>query len=114
MIDAGLWIERRRYYLNHSPAQDTETDLSDLPYGNLGIPQPETERILTAHLASFGIAIERPITLTAFTQNSQAVQAELQHPDHGTEKATFQYIIGCDGARSAVRRILDIPFEGDH
>jgi 2-polyprenyl-6-methoxyphenol hydroxylase-like FAD-dependent oxidoreductase len=40
MIDAGLWIGRTRRYLNHSPAQDTERDLSDLPYSSLGIPQP--------------------------------------------------------------------------
>jgi 2-polyprenyl-6-methoxyphenol hydroxylase-like FAD-dependent oxidoreductase len=114
MIDAGLWLGRSRSYLNHSPAQDTETDLSDLPYGQLGIPQPETERILTAHLATFGITIERPVTLISFTQNSEAVNVELQHLDGTTEKASFQYIIGCDGARSAVRHILDIPFEGDH
>ena len=114
MIDAGLWIYSTRRYLNHSPAQDTPRNLSDLPYESLGIPQPETERILTAHLIRFGIAIERPVTLTSFTQDSEGVQAELMHPDGVTEKASFQYIIGCDGARSAVRRILDIPFEGDH
>jgi 2-polyprenyl-6-methoxyphenol hydroxylase-like FAD-dependent oxidoreductase len=114
MIDAGLWIDRTRRYLNHSPAQDTVRDFSDLPYSSLGIPQPETERILTAHLATFGIEIERPVSLTSFTQNGEGVDVELQHSDGTIEKATFQYIIGCDGARSAVRRILDIPFEGDH
>jgi 2-polyprenyl-6-methoxyphenol hydroxylase-like FAD-dependent oxidoreductase len=114
MIDAGLWIDRTRRYLNHAPAQDTERDLSDLPYSSLGIPQPETERILTAHLATFGIAIEHPVTLSSFTQNSDGVDVELLHSDGATEKASFQYIIGCDGARSSVRRILDIPFQGDH
>ena len=114
MIDAGLWIDRTRHYLNHSPAQDIERDLSDLPYSSLGIPQPETERILTTHLATFRIAIERPVTLTAFTQNVEGVRCELLHADDTIEEAAFQYIIGCDGARSAVRRILDIPFEGDH
>jgi 2-polyprenyl-6-methoxyphenol hydroxylase-like FAD-dependent oxidoreductase len=114
MMDAGLWLGRSRSYLNHSLAPDTETNLSDLPYGQLGIPQPETERILTAHLATFGVAIERPVTLTSFTQNSEGVSVELQHPGGTIERASFQYIIGCDGARSAVRRILDIPFEGDH
>ena len=114
MIDAGLWIDRTRRYLNHSPAQDEVRDFSDLPYSSLGIPQPETERILTAHLATFGIAVERPVTLTSFTQDSDGVNVELTRPDGTIQKASFQYIIGCDGARSAVRRILDIPFEGDH
>ena len=114
MIDAGLWIDRTRRYLNHSPAQDEVRDFSDLPYSSLGIPQPETERILTAHLATFGIAVGRPVTLTSFTQDSDGVNVELTRPDGTIQKASFQYIIGCDGARSAVRRILDIPFEGDH
>jgi 2-polyprenyl-6-methoxyphenol hydroxylase-like FAD-dependent oxidoreductase len=70
MIDAGLWVDRTRRYLNHSPAQDAETDLSDLPYGNLGIPEPETERILTSRLATFSIAVERPVALNSFTQTS--------------------------------------------
>jgi len=114
MIDAGLWLGRTRSYLNHAAPQDTETDLSDLPYGHLGIPQPETERILTTHLATFGIAIERAVSLISFTQHSEGLEAELQHGDGTAEKVSFKYIIGCDGARSAVRRILDIPFEGDH
>ncbi len=114
MIDAGLWLGRTRRYLNHSPAQDIERDLSDLPYSSLGIPQPETERILTAHLASFGVVVERSVTLASFTQNSNGVDSELIHPDGTIEKASFQYIVGCDGARSSVRHILDIPFEGDH
>ncbi len=114
MIDAGLWFGRSRSYLNHAPPQDSDTDLSDLPYGHLGIPQPETERILTAHLATFGIAVERAVTLISFTQDNEGVETELQHSDGTAETASFRYIVGCDGARSAVRHILDIPFEGDH
>jgi len=114
MIDAGLWIGATRTILNGAPPHDTETDLSELPYGHLAIPQPETERVLTAHLAAFGIAVERPVTLTSFAQTSEGVQAELLHRDGIQETASFQYIVGCDGARSAVRHILDIPFEGDH
>src|SRR5271154_861789 len=44
MIDAGLWLRGTRVIINDGPAKDIETDLSDLPYGHLGIPQPETER----------------------------------------------------------------------
>jgi 2-polyprenyl-6-methoxyphenol hydroxylase-like FAD-dependent oxidoreductase len=113
MIDAGLWIVGTRSYLSHSPAQDVQNDLYGLPYGHLGIPQPETERILTEHLATFGIAVERPVTLTSLTQDSRGVQVELLHSDNSTETAAFRYIAGCDGAHSAVRRLAEIPFEGD-
>jgi 2-polyprenyl-6-methoxyphenol hydroxylase-like FAD-dependent oxidoreductase len=115
MIDAGLWLRSTRTILNGSPTQDSVTDLSDLPYGGqLGIRQPETERLLTAHLASFGIAIERQVTLTALEQDEEGVRVELLHADQSTEKATYRYVVGCDGAHSSVRRLLGIPFEGDH
>jgi 2-polyprenyl-6-methoxyphenol hydroxylase-like FAD-dependent oxidoreductase len=113
LIDAGLWIVGTRSFLNNSPAQDVPTELFGLPYGHLGIPQPETERILAEHLAIFGVAIERPVTLTSLKQEPEQVTVELLHPDNSTETAAFRYVVGCDGAHSAVRRLSDIPFEGD-
>ncbi len=114
LIDAGLWIVGTRSFLNHSPAQDVQNELFGLPYGHLGIPQPETERILAEHLATFGIAVERPVTLTSLKQDSQQVQVELLHSDNSNETAVFRYVVGCDGAHSAVRRLSEIQFEGDH
>jgi 2-polyprenyl-6-methoxyphenol hydroxylase-like FAD-dependent oxidoreductase len=104
----------RRAATSITPPRKTLSATSPIsPTAYSAYPSPR-QSILTAHLATFGIAIERAVTLTSFTQDSEGVQAELLHPDGGIEKASFQYIIGCDGARSAVRRILDIPFEGDH
>jgi 2-polyprenyl-6-methoxyphenol hydroxylase-like FAD-dependent oxidoreductase len=114
MIDAGLWLRATRSILNGGPPQDSVIDLSDLPFGHLGIRQSETERILTAYLAGFGVAIERQVTLISLKQDGEGVEAALLHPDQSTEKALFRYVVGCDGARSAVRQQLGIPFEGDH
>lgn len=114
MIDAGLWLRGTRTILAGAPAHDTAIDLSDLPYGHLGIPQPETERVLIAHLANFGIAIERTVEFAGFTQDGGTVEVELLRADQSIEKAAFQYIVGCDGARSTVRHQLEVPFEGDH
>jgi 2-polyprenyl-6-methoxyphenol hydroxylase-like FAD-dependent oxidoreductase len=113
LIDAGIWLVGTRSFLNHSPAHDVQNDLFGLPYGHLGIPQPETERILAEHLASFGITVERPVTLTSLKQDSQQAQVELLHADNSKETAAFRYVVGCDGAHSAVRRLTEIPFEGD-
>src|SRR5271154_6821007 len=82
LIDAGLWLNATRSFLNHSQVPDVQNDLFGLPYGHLGIPQPETERVLAEHLATFGIAVERPLTLTSLKQDSQQVQVELLHPDN--------------------------------
>jgi 2-polyprenyl-6-methoxyphenol hydroxylase-like FAD-dependent oxidoreductase len=114
MMDAGLWLRGTRSHINGSPGQDSFYNLFDLPYGHLGIPQPETERILNEHLSSFGISVERPVAIKALEQNGERVQVELSHNEDRIEIAEFRYVIGCDGARSSVRQLLEIPFDGDH
>jgi 2-polyprenyl-6-methoxyphenol hydroxylase-like FAD-dependent oxidoreductase len=42
------------------------------------------------------------------------VTVKLKTQDGGVENASFQYVIGCDGGRSIVRRSLGLAFEGDH
>ncbi|CAH1652452.1 FAD-dependent monooxygenase [Chelatococcus asaccharovorans] len=112
MVDAGLWLDGVRMVLPGQPARDMTRDLSDLPYGALGVPQYETERVLTDHLARFGIVPERGVALAGLAQVDNAVQVELDGP-HGREAASFRFVVGCDGAHSAVRKALDIPFEGE-
>ena len=52
MIDAGL-LDRRHPLDHRRPsAQGHLLDLDELPYGELGLPQYETERMLTRHLAA--------------------------------------------------------------
>ena len=112
MIDAGLWLDGVRMPLPGRPPRDVRRDLSDLPYAALGVPQYETERVLAAHLARFGIAPERGVSLVGLTQEGDAVRVELDGP-HGRETAAFRFVVGCDGAHSAVRKALGIAFDGE-
>jgi 2-polyprenyl-6-methoxyphenol hydroxylase-like FAD-dependent oxidoreductase len=113
MIDAGLWLTGTRTIIPGQPPRDAIPDLSDLPYGHLGIPQYETERILGEHLARFGIAIERGVTLVGLRDNARRVAVDLRHADGQSESVEFRYVVGCDGAHSAVRHALGIGFPGD-
>lgn len=112
-IDAGIWLRGRRVSIAGSPAQDHFEDLSDCPYASLSIPQPETERLLTQHLHTFGISVERGVKLTRLTQNDDGVSVGLQQTDGTTEETRFDYVIGCDGAHSFVRKAAGIAFEGE-
>jgi 2-polyprenyl-6-methoxyphenol hydroxylase-like FAD-dependent oxidoreductase len=105
-----------RHTRNHQSVSGSRCSVRPfhLPYGPLGLPQPETERILGEHPAGFGVAVERPVALTSLEQNSDGIRVELLHSDNSTEAAVFRYVVGCEGAHSAVRRLLAIPFEGDH
>jgi 2-polyprenyl-6-methoxyphenol hydroxylase-like FAD-dependent oxidoreductase len=75
------------------------------------IPQHETERVMLATLEALGVSIERGVTLTAVAQDADGVDVELAGPA-GVERARVRFLAGCDGAHSAVRHFLDIPFTG--
>ncbi|GAB1817580.1 rifampin monooxygenase [Herbidospora sp. RD11066] len=75
----------------------------------LGIPQPTTERLLTAHALSLGTDIRRGNALVGLSQNESEVTAELAD---GTLLAA-RYLVGCDGGRSTVRKLLGVGFPGE-
>ena len=113
IVNAGIWLRGLRVYVNGKQAVDMTLDLPDVPYGFLGLPQYETERILTKHLAKFGTSVERKTSLAAFRQTEDGVIAELTSADGETEQAQCRYLVGCDGAHSTVRHGLGLSFEGD-
>ena len=71
------------------------------PFG-LVLPQNTTERVLTEKLESLGVKVFRPHTLMSMKRNSQNVnKVDISFDDGQIIHAS--YVIGADGARSAVR-----------
>ncbi|NTY63570.1 FAD-dependent monooxygenase [Mycolicibacterium sphagni] len=77
------------------------------------LSQHDTERILTELLSEHGVEIERGVALTDLTQGGDTVTASLRHGDGSTESVRCAWLVGCDGAHSAVRKASGIPFSGD-
>ena len=75
----------------------------------LGIPQPATERLLAEHAAALGAEIRRGAELTGLDQDDDGVTAELA----GGARLRSRYLVGCDGGRSTVRKLLGIGFPGE-
>jgi rifampicin monooxygenase len=75
----------------------------------LGIPQPATERLLTERAAELGTEIRRGCELAGLSQDEHGVTAELTD---GT-RLRSRYLVGCDGGRSTVRKLLGIGFPGE-
>jgi 2-polyprenyl-6-methoxyphenol hydroxylase-like FAD-dependent oxidoreductase len=81
------------------------------PYA-LMLPQSETERLLTEHLAGLGVNIERSVELTQLRQDEEDVEAELRHQDGQVETMRVAWVAGCDGAHSNVRKFIGQRFSG--
>lgn len=76
------------------------------------LAQSDTERILTRHLNSFGIEIERENEITGINQSEDSVTAGIKLKNGIVEQLRCRYIAGCDGAHSSVRHLLNLPFKG--
>ena len=76
------------------------------------LSQHDTERILTKLLTKQGIKIERGWALTDLRQDDEAVVVSLRGAGGSTETLRCRWVIGCDGAHSAVRKAAGIPFAG--
>lgn len=85
---------------------------SPFPYG-MSQSQAHTEAVLESHLARLGVAVERGVSLTAMVQDEDGVTVTLHHADGREETGRYQWVVGCDGAHSAVRKGLGAPFPGD-
>jgi 2-polyprenyl-6-methoxyphenol hydroxylase-like FAD-dependent oxidoreductase len=79
----------------------------------LSIPQSETERVLEERLLALGIKVERNVELTSFTEAGEAVTCILRHRDGSEEKTEVDWLVGCDGAHSTIRKDLGLEFRGD-
>lgn len=78
----------------------------------LGLPQYETEALLGELTEACGVQVERPLALMALEQDSDGVTATLSRPDGENEKCRVGWVVGCDGAHSAVRREADFSHTG--
>ncbi len=112
ILDAAIQMRGQIVYVNGDEVARLELALpADVPFEFIGLPQYETERILTEYLATFGTTIERGTKLTAFEQDDDGVVATVTGAD-GDDTVRTQYLLGCDGAHSVVRKGLGLTFEG--
>jgi 2-polyprenyl-6-methoxyphenol hydroxylase-like FAD-dependent oxidoreductase len=86
-------------------------DISDFPtrhpYG-LGLWQNHIERILAGWVGELAVSIHYGIEVTGFVQDDTGVDVALSEG----ESVRGQYLVGCDGGRSLIRKAAGIEFPG--
>jgi FAD binding domain len=59
-----------------------------------------------------GVAVERGVELVGLASDGDAVSVRLRGDDGREEATSSRFVVGCDGAHSAVREAAGIGFEG--
>ena len=89
----------------------TVLDMSDFPTRHpysLGIWQNKIERIMAAWIAELPVRIYYGLEVTGFAQDDNGVDVELSEG----QSLRAQYLVGCDGGRSVIRKAAGIEFPG--
>src|SRR6266516_3041222 len=86
-------------------------DISDFPtrhnYG-LGLWQNHIERILAGWVGELAVPIYYGIEVTGFAQDDTGVDVQLSDG----QSLRAEYLVGCDGGRSLIRKAAGIEFPG--
>ena len=89
----------------------TRFDISDFPTRHpyaLGLWQNHIERILAGWVGELAVTIYRGREVTGFAQDDAGVDVALSDG----QSLGAQYLVGCDGGRSVVRKTAGIEFAG--
>jgi 2-polyprenyl-6-methoxyphenol hydroxylase-like FAD-dependent oxidoreductase len=95
------------HLLGHMPFTPEET-----PYSFVAmVPQDVTEKFLVEELQRRGGHVDYETTFVSAVRQDGFVTATLDQQGKSVE-VSAAFVVGCDGAHSAVRHLLDLPFEG--
>jgi len=109
-LGAGnLWI--RAEPVAHLKLGEMGSGLSPYPFLVM-FPQDEHEQLLIDQLERHGVRVERSTTLVGFERHGDHVVVRVSDSAGHIGDGRASFLAGCDGAKSTVRRVLEIPFDG--
>ncbi len=113
-----LFVTRMTGYeiarFDHAPNGDPAARSPFSPEGRLWISKPYFDPVLHAHAKSLPqIQLRYDTSFESFDQSGHSVTADILDKTTGQmEIVQADYLVGCDGGRSKIRRALDIKYQG--
>jgi 2-polyprenyl-6-methoxyphenol hydroxylase-like FAD-dependent oxidoreductase len=113
ILEKGVKVIGINLYSQSSRLIHTEYKEMDSPYCfMIDLPQSQTERILIHHLENLGVKVQRNTKLNNIEHTENGVDVMLKQGESNLVPDAYAYVIGCDGADSTCRDLLEIPFPG--
>jgi 2-polyprenyl-6-methoxyphenol hydroxylase-like FAD-dependent oxidoreductase len=109
IMRAGAEVGRLEPKLPIAPGEPTARSHRRMVFAN----QAVVERVLRGKLAELGGHVELQRELRSIEEHSAGVVADVADLASGNvEQVEAKWLVGCDGAHSAVRTLLQLPFNG--
>lgn len=109
LVERGHSVRKVRLSLGHKLIDLGRLD-SRFPYLHI-LPQSVTEEVLEEHARGLGAEVVRNTRVIALHQDDDGVTVRVRQGTHEWDERAA-YVVGCDGAHSAVRNLLGVPFRG--
>jgi 2-polyprenyl-6-methoxyphenol hydroxylase-like FAD-dependent oxidoreductase len=91
------------------------TPASEYPEHGQWVPQYTLEKIMLERARTFaGVDVRFGVTFETATQSESGVVSTVQTADGETLEISSRFLIGADGSRSAVRKLIGAKMEGHH
>jgi 2-polyprenyl-6-methoxyphenol hydroxylase-like FAD-dependent oxidoreductase len=113
-LSPGLKVHGLRVFSEKKQIAHLRLDGLDSSYPFILIlPQSQTERILQSNLQErLGVTVQRRVEWLKMDRRDGRIFSTLRDESGHEKICQSDWLIGCDGARSAVRHALNLPFEG--
>ena len=109
---AIVWNEGFSFYRGHIVHHlDLPFSVDDKFAPMTNLPQCNMEDILVEQARELGVDLRFQTRLNGLSQSADFVNLTLDTPE-GEYALRAQWVVGCDGARSAVRKLQGLRFEG--
>ncbi|MEW6994410.1 FAD-dependent monooxygenase [Colwelliaceae bacterium MEBiC 14330] len=113
VLSKSLPVTEMNIYSNGKRLINYSFKSLDIPYQFVAsIPQGDIEKILVKEYQRLGGHVEEGVELIALAQEQQTIKTELVNTDSLINQHDYRYVLACDGSKSRVRELMNVPFDG--
>lgn len=113
MVSIGQAAREATIHIDNLPEVTVDLSVIQSEFNYILIlAQNKTEHLLGEEVKKYGGQIEWNTSLEDLRQTNDSVICQVSTPNGQTEIIEALYVVGCDGAHSKVRKLLNLPFQG--